>query len=1030
MKRKRIVKTISISIFVLLLISFVSVGYANSGGNTSGGDAGKKYGNCGGNGCDWTIPYSSFDLRFSLYQFDGSTLIYYGSVDYCTEDGCTADLGWKAYQNKSAAGKIAYQENKATYNEFLTREITVNRNHTFKAYTGQYCSGCTYENSGIIDEIKSFFKLSSQNSRQVILQRLKEEFGASISSLNVGNLSNVYLTVEPTFAITNASTGEHQYGTAYEIARFFENGMSAGAVNYIVYNDAAVSIMAERATSNDPNGFVGKKIKLLQNGSNLNRSAAYWQDSDRSQMAKSITSLDGYGINVFWLGEYVKKDENPYCEITTSDDVNYHLSWGNITPSQYGISNDKSYPTNGKTDYTAKASDTNVYGVVTYANGKITCQRSREAIPETCPSTCAGKTGDDLLACSENYCERHSSNSNEKRTCMIECNAKDPNMPSYENFTSCDKVSSSNAAYTVCSAQTSANKQTCEPATTKTYFKTVCTEQSTLSYGDSLPTTIIPGQGISYTSTLHGNKNCVMTFEVNKWKFDYAARLANDRSDLLEILRRFQSYDDNSEWAKNDKYKYDSSNADINITIDTDNEEKSITKKLEASKTVNLLNKEIQVKVGSTVSVPLFANGNVRNESIYRMISTDSSNKTIYRLPPTCIDGASGKIYDPNSEGNCNKSNDGPYYQLFTDITLKDGTYNTKVTVTKESSNFDANNTCDYNVNKKGGLSCAVIGSNGKYELIINNKYGEDITYGLSTNRGTINNNTELYVGNNVKNYTVWGTVKSNKKTIECSLGVNDTPSDSSKDTTCRLLYKPAEYDKIRDYCSVHWADDTDNYTSETNCYNTCTNPPINDNPNDPYDPNNPDDNNNSTCKVNKEFACYELDKVKDYCKINFQKDGYKTESSCINDCSCSQPGKPNDNDNNDNDDNAVCFGVLCDYLYRPISLKDPFPKNRIPGYNWYGREVYITDDLLNPALNSSATPEYVIELTPNRIKTIRGNTKKYNLGKGKNAYIDYVYKNEYVTNGKYESKFIHVNDENDGGFYSYFEYINGTKVG
>ena len=149
------------------------------------------------------------------------------------------------------------------------------------------------------------------------------------------------------------------------------------------------------------------------------------------------------------------------------------------------------------------------------------------------------------------------------------------------------------------------------------------------------------------------------------------------------------------------------------------------------------------------------------------------------------------------------------------------------------------------------------------------------------------------------------------------------------------------------------------------------------------------------------------------YCKIesNYLKDGYNSVASCVNDCLSVKK---------DND----CLGITCDYIYRPISLRDPFPNNRRPGYNWFGKEIYITDDLLNPILDSTAQPEYVVELNQDRINEIKKNTKEYNSIKNKNAYIDYVRVNEYNLNGKYESMFIHSNDTSVGGFRSYFTVV------
>ena len=60
---------------------------------------------------------------------------------------------------------------------------------------------------------------------------------------------------------------------------------------------------------------------------------------------------------------------------------------------------------------------------------------------------------------------------------------------------------------------------------------------------------------------------------------------------------------------------------------------------------------------------------------------------------------------------------------------------------------------------------------------------------------------------------------------------------------------------------------------------------------------------------------------------------------------------------------------------------------------------------------------------------TINDNTSNYNSSSKKSAYSDYIRVNKTDT-GKYKSKFIHEDDPAEGGFKSYFTYIEGSKVG
>ena len=253
----------------------------------------------------------------------------------------------------------------------------------------------------------------------------------------------------------------------------------------------------------------------------------------------------------------------------------------------------------------------------------------------------------------------------------------------------------------------------------------------------------------------------------------------------------------------------------------------------------------------------------------------------------------------------------------------------------------------------------------------------------------------------------------------------NSCSSDGENKYSCKRDYKPSEYDKISKYCSSHWMDDEASYSSEKDCYNTCS-------------------SGSNTCKNNPEVDTSNHLSVEAFCSIKKNRDdnGYDKANygnptlneqhniaMCINDCYTPDPEpEPPESESKpeppEPGEKIPCLGIACNYLYRPISLKDPFPNNRDAGYNWYGKEIFITDDLMNPVLNSSAEAEYVIKLTPDRIDVINKNTDEYNNGKNKNAYLDYVYYDEDQQEGKYVSKFIHSNDENSGGFGLYFSKV------
>ncbi len=1064
MKKKKLILTICLTVIVIL--SSLTLVYATNDGN-SGGGQGATYHNCTGE-CNYIIRWSSFDIRLSLYKYDGKNLLYYGSVDYCTGDSRSGNQkpgcfnGEKAIQSTNRGGKVNYITNLGYYydaNRHNSRipwnknETTIvqNMNHKFADFSSSSGSWQALEN----DIKKYFFDIDGEifdgvHTIDYALNKLKQEFGVGANLLSKSDLAQVYLTVEPVTRVRAGS--DYYYGTAYELANYFEAdeennyapfvlhpaGDPGNGIDRVIYRTLARSIMANYILGSDKYGFVGTSsnslVKLVDPNKNDLEDSLSNSASKKQANVKRIKSNEGWGINVFWLGNYISTDNiEPSCTISSSGNT-YTLNLQNTAGLTYdyginGYTNGTASSTlsnfefNKKLSYNAKSDDVKIVGAIRWGDGETkTCEVQRE-VP-TCQSTCSGKTGDDLLACAESFCQANSTNTTEKTNCMIACPTTPP--PGWNpSFSACSSSSSTNGKDTVCDGTTSGSKKTCVPASTDTYFKRECEEQSTITYGNSLPTTLLPGTGFSYTPTLSGSKTCTMTFEVEKWEWDYARSYTqSERNKLLDKLNTYNNTTANSKWAKDDKdwYTYHSEDADIKIEIETDKEGNTVTKTLVVNDTIN--DKGISVSSGGSRRVTKFENDTQNTIIIPSVIRTTSSNKTIYRLPAVCIAGAtSGEIYSPDQDGNCKKENDGPYNDYFTDMMLSSGTYNTKVTVNKSSSNLNANdfsNTCHYNVDDDPKTPYCTISKldDGSYKLNIFNSV-EGLTYGISDKENTINNS--LIFKPTSATTKIYGTLKKGDTIIDTCPAELNPPDNPGDKTTCSTLYKPTQYSEIKTYCNANWYNDTANYLSAKDCYNKCSNG---------------DEVKNPTCKVNTEFVCDEKEKVENYCKSNYAKDGYKSEWSCINDCycpitipdteiceDCDPPIPPDPGDNDD------CLGITCDYIYRPISLRDPFPKNRMPGYNWIGKEVYITDDLLNPALNSAANPEYVIELTPNRIKSIKADTKRYNMGKGKNAYIDYVYKNEYNQDGKYESKFIHVNDPNSGGFYSYFTIIEGNGV-
>lgn len=992
-------------LIVILAIAFLIpfIVSANNGGSAQGGTTGDIGNACPS--CTWRHWRQA--MRFTLYRYDGTNLSYYKSVDYCINAADCDDFN--AYHNGYGVGKSAYQQlnsYSAATNWRMGRLSSIRYDASF---SGEIFNG--YEDSGLSSDVESFFKLNDTDVN--ILNTINSVFS---QSLTISELGQAYITVEPALIIKNETSNNYYYGTAHELNSYFMGGDLGGnyGINAQVYYDLGNVFRASSIYGNyDEYNFIGNIVNLVSTSNLSSRDSTWGNSASRQNNATKITSKDGYGIVVYWMGNYA---DAVSCSITESADQRmYTLSVQNTGADEiyYDINSNANLMRHNVRNqtYNATYSDQTIIGEVYDSDGTTvaTCSKTR-SIP-TCNQTCAGKTGDELLGCAEDYCQYMSNDDDSKRNCIVTCGYSDP------GFSTCSSSASNNGTNTVCDNDTSANKEVCTRANSNNYFKTTCNDSSTIKYGNSLPVTINPGSGFSYTPIVMGAKTCEMTFEAEKWKFDYAASYTNEkRNSLIAILSQFNNVGSTSIWVQdiNDNYKYKSNDADIEIEVTNNNEvgaaNRTTIKQLFPDDTINLLSNEIVVSVAGSINIPLFSSGARTTRTVYGMVKTNSSNKTSYKLPGTCMVAGDGTLYDLGPNGNCDSSNDGPYYEYFTDLKIGTGTYDTKTLVVKSSSSLNVNNTCDYNINSPVSCSIKVVdctsGQPEKAELRIENKNNLSISYGLS-HREYILNSTKTY-NLNASMTKLYGAVGVDGKIVAtCSLDLNsvtcDGPPEDGEPLNCVAKFKPAEYSSIKDYCSSHWLEDINGYASEKDCVSSCS-------------------VGANTCKNNSEVDTNNVESVKAFCSIKknrddngYNKAGYsdplKNElhniAMCINDCMDFPLPPPT-------------LGQAS-YLYRPISLIDPFPNNRDAGHNWYGKEVYITDDLLNPVLNSGADAEYIIELNPDRIDAINKDTDEYNKGRNKNAYLDYVYFDEDSQDGKYVSKFIHSNDENSGGFGLYF---------
>lgn len=585
-------------------------------------------------------------------------------------------------------------------------------------------------------------------------------------------------------------------------------------------------------------------------------------------------------------------------------------------------------------------------------------------------TSCDCSTATNKYLCAMNYCDANAKES-ERKNCVINtCGVTDP------DFTTCSDDTSTEGTTTSCVASTSSTKTTCTKGNEETYYRTVCDEKSYAYYNDSLPTSLAPGAGFSYSLLLSGTKTCYTYFDTNKWNFDYAVATNSNRTVLNTKLNNYKSL---SKDVLED-FKYDSSDAEATIDIEEKVENKSTTtttKKLKHFTKVT--SSDISVS-DSTNTFKVMTEELASNNKLFT-----SSMSSIYSLPEVCINGASGDVSDAtydelSKKHTCTTTSNGPYNKFFTNLKAKTTVNNTTVKITKESSSMDElTNKCYYQVEDKP-LSCVIEKNEDIYSLKIYSEYEIDyskLRYVFSTNQND-ENWKSFALGDNTlatldasdlsQNLTIYGKIKYQGKdsiTTICSTKQMQKPTGER----CRTKYKPMQYANIMKYCQENWHTDKDNYISEKACYDACTG--IN------------------SCIIR--YTCDETIEKEKFCKDQYDPLTQNTEyRACLNDC--------------------VCGGGQA--VYRPISLTNPFP-SREAGNNWQGYEENIK------RLEPDHKPEYVIELNANDISEINKQTERYN-DSTKNAYIDYVWATESDTNGKYVSKFIHETNS------SLFCIING----
>ena len=1003
MKRKNKIFFAILALFILLQteITNAAVNVTPGGGGTPPASGCEE--------CAWTYGSNGLGVRLSLYKYDGKNMSFIDSVDLVNQPSAYPS---KVNTTKQKYGRYSYTK--------LGKTIDFAYYSVGATDINDYGFSTINENSSWANKFANEVQAYYGDSEEETIDAIYNMFGVKAST---NDLSQYYIVAEPTAFFYSRVGRFYTYATGYEYMVILDEiDVYTGSYDWDLWESQG------RVT------FLGYMFNGMYNQRNTSK------------------KYEGFNDGRYDYYNFLSHDSNKSIVKAVSSlmEKKAEIRSGNA----YAKSN---FP----------------YGVMIFWIGQNSTKIGG------CSGKCGDYTGDSLLKCAESYCSEDDevTNSTQKAQCITDkCGY------TYTKL-SCGADTTTPGSNTRCGKDTSSNKKECSIINKDYYsYKVECTTYSTVKYPATLPTLIQAGDGFEYKVRLNGNKTCTFTFDTSLWKFKYAAAYTNaQRTNYLNAITEFNGLTLTS----NGDYKYDSKTADISIKI---NERKNgttvaTTKKLVAEEKYYEGDKSTAVELSSTKVYSYHNDSKVeKTVSIYK---TNSTNGVYYQLPSVCV---SSKDHITVREATTCGTDNGPYNKYFTSVYADKVQNTTFTTVEHSASALSVNNNCDYTVTPYD-LKCyidvkpdnvcsnAVIDNSKDIVFTLYAVYkdkSKTIKYNLDTSgykeiNETFNNKKTYTIPKNSiatsKTVKVYGTVTDGTYVANCDKEVIVTPqkcewiitkNPSTGDTTVKLKeisdasakyytklstsstwlqnksivvkknvkatvngkivtstatytceYKtdcspnprrcveeflPAQKAEIREYCSVNWKEDADNYSSYDDCFTKCTAPRI------------------GNCKA--QFACTELNKIRNYCKTSYADDGYETEATCVNDCACGD------------DQNGI------DYYYRTIENNNPFPQ-REANANWLGFEKYITDDVDdNTSSTSSGNPEYEIVLDEGRIKKIQKNNKNYNSVSGHDVYNDYIWEDDEPIQGSpYKSKFIHNDDTSDGGFRSYFTYIEGSKT-
>lgn len=391
---------------------------------------GTNFGSCGGN--EWC--FSSLGIRISLYTYNDDTGVeYHGSKDYNAYK--KRPLAGSAWYTIKRAGKVAYLSGRVSNQPYNLNSWDCDKckgdirniieSQTFPGYNNNYDEGNVEE---LKKRIIDLFGLEKEDYN-IIKNSIKKVYDLE----NDIDLSKAYITVEPTALIYKVNDGDKRYyGTIYELAQVSKvNGHDGSNIQKNLFKFFLSQYNAIRAEN--PSAKVTDNKFLSRNSTDnpyiLAVNGSYNENGSKQDVKYLRDSNKGYGIGVFWVGEYASE------QTCSNACPSYNLScYSNYCESKSKNQNDKTNcmnkcgakePQFGCTSSSATPKQSSSECSDPISSSKQTCKEYKSNYyTETCDESTTIKYSDDLptTLISKKGGFDFSARLNGKKTCKLEFN--------------------------------------------------------------------------------------------------------------------------------------------------------------------------------------------------------------------------------------------------------------------------------------------------------------------------------------------------------------------------------------------------------------------------------------------------------------------------------------------------------------------------------------------------------------------------------------------------------------------------------